>query len=310
MNKSKHYITTLGGAIVLVWAFTASSRAQRYSDWSAPINLGPTVNSEVNDFSPAISKDGLSLYFTSARTGGFGGDDIYVSQRDSIDGPWGPPVNLGPTINTSFAERDPAFSRDGHLMFLATTRTGGFGGFDIWVSRRVHTNDDLAWQTPENLGAVVNSAARDDGPSYFANEEGGPPQLYFSSNRLGVFNTYVSEQAADGSLGPAFLILELGQSIGSSMSPSIRHDGLEIFLNSNRPGSLGSTQDLWVSTRETVFDAWSEPVNLGPTVNSTFGEITPDISSDRETLFFTSTRPGTLGLADLYMSTRTKLSEK
>ena len=65
MNKSKHYITTLVGAIVLVWAFTASSRAQKYSDWSAPINLGPTVNSTAMDRGPAISKDGLSLYFAS-----------------------------------------------------------------------------------------------------------------------------------------------------------------------------------------------------------------------------------------------------
>ena len=309
MKKSKHYIPALV-VVVLVCALTVSSRAQKYSDWSAPINLGPTVNSELNDFSPAISKDGLSLYFTSARTGGFGGDDIYVSQRDSSEDPWGPPVNLGPTINTSFNERDPAFSRDGHLMFFATTRTGGFGGFDIWVSRRVHTNDDFAWQAPENLGAGVNSAVRDDGPSYFANEEVGTPQLYFSSNRLGVFNTYVSEQAADGSFAPALLILELGEAVGSSTSPSIRHDGLEIFINSNRPGSLANSNDLWVSTRETVFDAWSEPVNLGSTVNSTVGEITPDISSDRQTLFFASTRPGTFGQADLYMSTRTKLPEE
>lgn len=310
MNKSKNYIMTLV-VVALIGAFTASSRAQKYSDWSEPINLGPTVNSALNDFSPAISKDGLSLYFTSTgRPDGFGGDDIYVSQRVSSDDPWGPPVNLGPTINTSFNERDPAFSRDGHLMFFVTGRPGGSGGLDIWVSRRVHTNDDFAWQPPENLGAGVNSIARDDGPSYFANEEVGTPQLYFSSNRLGVFNVYVSEQAADGSFGPASLILELGEAVGSSMSPSIRHDGLEIFVNSNRLGSFGNSQDLWVSTRETVFDAWSEPVNLGPTVNSTFGDLSPDISSDRETLFFFSTRPGSLGLADLYMSTRTKLSEK
>ena len=71
MNKSKHYITTLA-VVVLVWAFTASSRAQRYSDWSAPINLGPTANSALNDRGPAISKDGLSLYFASTRLGGFG----------------------------------------------------------------------------------------------------------------------------------------------------------------------------------------------------------------------------------------------
>ena len=67
MNKSKLCITSLVGAIVLVSAFTASSRAQKYSDWSAPINLGPTVNSTSMDRGPAISKDGLSLYFASNR---------------------------------------------------------------------------------------------------------------------------------------------------------------------------------------------------------------------------------------------------
>ena len=291
-----------------------SAHAQRYSDWSAPINLGPTVNSEFNDVAPAISKDGLSLYFTSNRPGGFGGDDIYVSQRVSSDDPWGPPLNLGPTINTSFNEREPAFSRDGHLMFFVTNRPGGFGGSvgDIWVSRRVHTDDNFGWQTPENLGAGVNSANSDSGPSYFGNEEVGTAQLYFSSNRLDrtIAMVYVSEQAADGSFGPAFLIPELGVTFGSPMSPSIRHDGLEIFLTSNRPGSFGF-EDLWVATRETVFDAWSEPINLGPTVNSTSVELLSDISSDGKTLFFTSNRPGGLGLApDLWMSTRTKLSEK
>ena len=76
-------------------------RAQKYSDWSEPINLGPTVNSTSMDRAPAISKDGLSLYFASNRLGGFGGEDIYVSQRETRDDEWGPAMNLGPTINTS-----------------------------------------------------------------------------------------------------------------------------------------------------------------------------------------------------------------
>ena len=108
MNKSKHFLTTLGVAIVLVSAFTTSSRAQKYTDWSAPINLGPIVNSTSMDRGPAISKDGLSLYFASNRPGGFGGEDIYVSQRETRDSEWGPAVNLGPTINTSFSEMVPA----------------------------------------------------------------------------------------------------------------------------------------------------------------------------------------------------------
>ena len=82
MNKSKLCITSLVGAIVLVSAFTASSRAQKYSDWSAPINLGPTVNSTSMDRGPAISKDGLSLYFASTgRTVSAGKTSMSLSAR-------------------------------------------------------------------------------------------------------------------------------------------------------------------------------------------------------------------------------------
>jgi Tol biopolymer transport system component len=309
MNTSKHFITTLVGAIVLVSAFTASSGAQKYSDWSTPINLGPTVNSTSMDRAPAISKGGLSLYFASSRPDGFGMEDIYVSQRETRNGEWGPPVNLGPIINTADSEMVPAFSRDGHLLFFASNRPSGFGGVDIWVSRREHTHDDFAWQPAENLGAGVNSLSLDEGPSYFENDEAGVPQLYFSSgiSRPGGPGIYVSEQAADGSFGPAVRVVELG--VGGTSRPSIRHDGLEIFFNSNRPGSIANSQDLWVATRETVFDAWSEPINLGSPLNSELVDVQPYISSDRETLFFASNRPNG-GPTDLYMSTRTKGSAK
>ena len=306
MNKSRHFLTTLGVAIVLVSALTASSRAQKYSDWSEPINLGPNVNSTALERGPAISKDELSLYFASDRLGGFGGEDIYVSQRETRDSEWGPAMNLGPIINTGFNEQVPAFSRDGHLMFFASNRPGGFGGVDIWVSRRDLTHDDFAWQEPENLGAGVNFAGLQEGPSYFENEEAGVPQLYFSSgmNPDGP-GIYVSEQAADGSFGPAVRVIVSGGNI----RPSIRHDGLEIFFHSLRPGSIGNNLDLYVATRETVFDAWSEPINLGSPLNSELVDVQAYISSDRETLFFASNRPGG-GPTDLYMSTRTKLAEK
>ena len=310
MNPSRHYLATLVVAIVIVSAFTASSGAQKYSDWSEPINLGPIVNSTATDRGPAISKDGLSLYFASTRlSGSFGGEDIYVSQRESQDSEWGPPVNLGPIINTTANEMVPAFSRDGHLLFFASNRLGGFGGVDIWVSRREHTHDDFAWQPAENLGAGVNSFSLDEGPSYFENDAVGVPQLYFSSSRLsgGPGSIFVSEQAADGSFGPAVLVLELS-GLGNTRRPSIRHDGLEIFFGSERPG-IPNSQDLWVATRETVFDAWSAPVNLGSPLNSELVDVQPYISSDRQTLFFASNRPNG-GPTDLYMSSRTKRSEK
>ena len=308
-KSSKLFITNLVGALVLVSGFTASPGAQKYSDWSQPVNLGPLVNSTSMDRGPAISKDGLSLYFASNRLG-FGGEDIYVSQRETRDSEWGPAVNLGPTINTSFSEMVPAFSRDGHLLFFASNRIeGSFGGVDIWVARREDTHDDFAWQPAENLGAGVNSSSLDEGPSYFENDEVGVPQLYFSSGRLsgGPGSIFVSEQAADGSFGPAVLVLELS-GLGNTRRPSIRHDGREIFFGSDRPG-IPNSQDLWVATRETVFDAWSDPISLGSPVNSELVDVQPYISAGRETLFFASNRPGG-GPTDIYMSTRTKLREK
>jgi Tol biopolymer transport system component len=233
---------------------------------------------------------------------------MYVSQRASVDDPWGPPVNLGPTVNTTSSEGNPAFSRDGHVMFFQSDRPGGLGSRDIWASFREHTHDDFAWQPAVNLGAGVNSAADDNGPSYFENEEEGAPQLYFASNRpggLGGLDIYISEQAADGSFGPAMLLTELS-SPGGDSRPSIRHNGLEIFLQSDRAGTTGAL-DLWVATRESTLDAWSTPVNLGATINTAFAEQNPYLSSDGETLFFASDRPGGFGGPDLYMGTRTKL---
>src|SRR5262245_66362 len=94
----------------------------RYSDWSPPINLGPLINTEFNDQHPALSKDGLSLYLTSNRPGGSGGDDLWVSQRATVDAPWGLPQNLGAILNTTALDFAPAFSRDGHVLFFHSER--------------------------------------------------------------------------------------------------------------------------------------------------------------------------------------------
>jgi WD40-like Beta Propeller Repeat len=306
-----HLALTLlvGGMLAIVMTQAPSAHAQKYSDWSAPVNLGPVINSAFNDQQPAISKNGLSLYFASARPGGLGGFDIYVSQRASVDDPWGSPANLGPTVNTASNEGNPAFSRDEHLMFFQSDRPGGLGLIDIWVSYREHTHDDFDWQPGVNLGAGVNTAAGDQAPSYFENDEPGVPQLYFASDRpggLGALDIYMSEQTAGGSFGPAVLVTELSSPRGDSR-PSIRHDGLEIFFQSNRVGSIGLSNDLWVATRESTLDVWSTPVNLGDTINTTFAEQNPYLSSDGKTLFFASDRPGGFGSTDLYMSTRTNL---
>lgn len=296
-------VTLLVAALAL-----PSAQAQKYSDWSAPVNLGSLINSAASDQGPAISKDGLTLYFHSNRLGGVGGFDMYVATRASVDDPWGAPVNLGSPVNTTFDEGNPAFSRDGHSLFFQSVRPGGLGGVDLWVSKRNHTHDDFNWEPAVNLGSGVNSTADDNAPSFFENDELGVAQLYFVSGRpgLGGQDIYLSNQLPDGSFGPAALVTTLSTSSTDSR-PSIRHDGLEIIFQSNRPGSFSTALDLWTATRESALDDWSTPVNLGSAINTTSIENNANLSSDRLTLFFSSDRTGGFGGLDLYVSTRTRL---
>jgi Tol biopolymer transport system component len=293
---------------VVSLAFLASypTAAPTYSDWGAPVNLGAVVNSPFNDVGPAISKDGLSLFIGSDRPGGFGGFDIWVSQRASLDAPWGPPVNLGPAVNGANLENVPALSRDEHWMFFNSDRPGGFGQNDLWASYRAHTKDDFGWQAPVNL-ASLNTLFLDQGAGYFENDEGGAPLLFFNSDRpggAGATDVYVSQLMADGAFGPPTRVAELS-SPASDNRPSVRFDGLEVFFFSNRAGSFGGV-DLWSATRATVFDSWSTPVNLGPVVNSVVNDQHAYIASDRRTLYFASARAGGFGAIDLYVTTRVR----
>jgi hypothetical protein len=115
-----------------------------FGPWSTPVNLGPVVNSRFDDFHPAISKNGLSLYISSLRPGGVNGNlgkvgEIWVSQRTSLDAEWETPVNLGSVINSKdWNTGAPNFSADGHLMFFHSPRPEGCGLADLYVSWRAN----------------------------------------------------------------------------------------------------------------------------------------------------------------------------
>jgi Tol biopolymer transport system component len=278
------------------------------SAWSEPANLGPVVNSASNDQGPAISTDGLSLYFASTRTGGFGGNDIWVSSRANRNDPWGPPVNLGEVINTAAVESTPTLSRDGRFLYFASGRPGGVqGSIDIWVSERSDPRDDGSWQAPVNLGPAINSGAADLGPTFFVDPETARLTMYFYSTRPGgpgrrdIYRSTVDEQ---GNFVPAVLVSELSTP-HEDEQPSIRRDGLEIFFASNRPGSLSSTAtDIWVATRASTSDPWSQPVTLGQVINTDKLEARPFLSLDGRSLYFFSDGRGGSGGTDLFVSTR------
>ncbi len=273
------------------------------SGWSVPVNLGPMINSDRVDGGPTLSEDGLTLFFGSQRAGGAGLNDIWVSQRARPADSWGPPANVGAPVNTAWFDQAPSLSRDGHWLFLNSNRTGTFGRNDLWVSHRDNVTDNFGWQTPVNLGPGVNTAFIDQGASYFENHS-GVPLLYFGSNRpgMGASDIYVSAQLPDGSFGPAELVEELSSPY-QDQRPVVRFDGLEMFLFSDRPGTLGD-YDLWSSSRRSVSDPWTTPVNLGAQVNSDSPDQQGWLASDRRTLYFSSSRPGGIGGLDLYVTTR------
>jgi WD40-like Beta Propeller Repeat len=172
------------GTIIVAFAQQAHSGSKKFSDWSAPVNLGAIVNSTFDDNHPHISKDRLSLFFHSNRPEGYGGIDIWVSQRASEDDPWGPPQNLGPNINTSSDDRVPFLSHDGHRLYFASNRPGGLGGTDIYSSYRNHKHDDFGWELPVSLGPMINSNVDDDAAN-LVKSECDATVFYFASIRAG-----------------------------------------------------------------------------------------------------------------------------
>jgi ketosteroid isomerase-like protein len=99
-------------------------------DWGRPVNLGPMVNSSASEGYSSISSDGLTLFFSdhpvnaTYRSGGYGGTDIWVTTRATKSDPWGRPVNLGPTINSSSNEDSPSISVDGSTLYFQSGQPG------------------------------------------------------------------------------------------------------------------------------------------------------------------------------------------
>ena len=285
------------------------------SEWSEPANVGAPVNSTGDEFGATLSPGGLSIYVASNRTdlpGAQGGNDIWVSHRACEDCPWGTPVNLGAPINSAAGEATPTFTPDGHVMFFNSARTGGAGRSDIYMSRRTDVNDDLSWEAPVNLGSDVNTPDNEGGPAY-QQAGAGPGTLYFSRGLIPQQQAeiYVVSVTRDGeTLGPAVPVAELNDPSVNDGALTVRQDGRELIFWSNR-GSLPGhvVGDLFVSTRRSVHDAWSEPENLGAPVNTALDEVSARLSHDGRILLITSARPGGLGGTlfgfDIWMSTRT-----
>jgi hypothetical protein len=298
----------LAVGFVLVMGLLPVGGLPEFGDWSAPVSLGPVVNSAASDQCVSISKDGLSLYFSSGRLGTM---DLFVAKRASVANRWETPVVV-PNVNSSYSETSVALSLDEHRLYFASTRPGGCGGTDLYVSRRHDRRDALGWNEPENLGCVedgyVNTAGNDVTPNLFEDEE-GRVVLYFASVPPGsATKIFESVQRGDDSFGPGTKVAVLNDisPAYADFGPAVRRDGLEIIFASNRPGGLGGN-DLWTATRDSTSEPWSAPVNLA-VLNSSSSDFGKTVFSfDGSAFYFSSGRPGGYGSNDLHVTTRLKL---
>ena len=278
--------------------------ARNWSAWSAPASVetlpgsSALVNTAAVDGCASLSPDGLELWITSNRPGGFGGVDVWVARRESSSGGFGTPENAGPAVNGPFDDYCPTLTRGGRL-FFGSRRDDSAG--DLYVIRR----GPKGWGELERLGPNINSnGAIEESPSLYEDED-GRQVLYFSSSRSGRNRVYYSVD-----FGPASLAPGGANSSADDARPSVSKDGLEIFWDSTRAGSLGGF-DLWTATRSSTSDPWDTAVHLGSLSSAGPGgffqlgfDARPSISWDGSTLVFASFRNGGEGVVDLYFATR------
>ena len=146
--------------------------------WNTPKNLSIMPDSIIAAH-PALSPDGLTLYFVSDMKGGYGGKDIYYVTREKTTSPWSKPKNAGPDINTSGDEVFPYVRSDGTLYFSSDGHIG-MGGLDIFKAKQ---QPDGTWVV-QNLKSPINSFADDFGIAFQNETEAG----IFSSTRKGKSN--------------------------------------------------------------------------------------------------------------------------
>jgi Tol biopolymer transport system component len=165
---------------------------------SEPTNLGPIINHSGGMQACDFSHDGLELYFAPySRSGGFGGGDIWVSVRETLDSPWQKPINLGSNVNSWGSEVEPSISSDGLELYFAC--------WDDYILRVcTRPSKDAPWSKPVKIGPPV------------------------------------------GSIQPA---MENGSD--DAWRPDISSDGLSLYFCSTRAGGYGGI-DIWMATRATT----------------------------------------------------------
>lgn len=198
--------------------------------WSKAIAAPGKINTNLNEGAQNISQDGNWLIFTGCNyPEGFGSCDLYISYKTKSGG-WSEAENLGSTINSSAWESAPSLSPDKKDLYFSSTRTGGYGARDIWVTHRLQNGK---WSAPENLGPDVNTPGDESCPFIHSDNQ----TIYFNSNGhkgYGMTDLFLSRKDTSNHWGEAENLGYPINTIDDEGSIIVAADGVNAYYASDR----------------------------------------------------------------------------
>ena len=184
------------------------------------------INSSAQEISASISPDGLTLYFTSTRAGGYGGSDIYVSHK-LPNGTWASAQNLGPEINTTADEDFPNISPDGKTLYFSSTGHTSMGGYDIFKSTCSETANQ--WTGIKNFGYPINTPDDDMNLRLSTNGKYG----YISALREGGVGDYDIYRVDFNDVEPNYALLK-GVITSADTAHKLNYTGTVLSVTDNK----------------------------------------------------------------------------
>jgi tetratricopeptide (TPR) repeat protein len=156
--------------------------------WTGPINISPDLQSDGDLYISCLSADGKMLFLSKDDNVN---SDLYYSKFDGIK--WGKAVKLNKNINTKGWESHAFLSEDGNYLVFASDRPGGYGGLDIYISKKENSD----WGPAVNLGPEINTQFNEDRPFLINNGK----TIFFASqdhNNIGGYDIFRSESQPNG----------------------------------------------------------------------------------------------------------------
>tara|TARA_B110000977_G_scaffold127248_1_gene162618 strand:- start:127 stop:2025 length:1899 start_codon:yes stop_codon:yes gene_type:complete len=246
-----------------------------------PENLGTTINSDADEYLPALSADGSTLIFTRSKNiAGSRNEDFYLSYNNTDH--WELAKNLGKPINTEQNEGAQCITADGKtLYFTACSRADSYGRCDIYSSNFINNN----WSNPINLGPNINTEYWESQPAISADGR----QLFFVSNRSGGKggkDIWVAYKNKSGNWTKA---KNLGTDINTrkdDISPFLHWDNQTLYFASKGYVGMGGF-DIFLS-RLDASGNWDTVKNIGYPINSPADENSLIVAKDGRTAYFAS----------------------